>query len=1391
VTGDYASYAARLAGIPGIGSVEVWDSDYLIAGDGWSLATFEPVPGGGIRLLVNKVVFDALETRGPPAGFEPALGPAERNLRFAELIAQHELAEHAALSEGHSVLYKRFTAYLKKEFPESVEENRTADRFHAYLRTLATTGSMVLEEEALRAQPQLLAFAVQTAGAQQAGGRVRTTLAAIEDGLYAILNREFEREIRMRQGFRICREASYITAQVLSGLLGLPIGGNAPDRIELMTGTVLDEHGRPIELHRWIAVYENGRKTLLLDPTYAQFDPSFKDRFLVGPYDETLTRYRYLEWDGLFAHEMKRQARFGATRDEVITNLTASYEYMRSIDPFVPVPFLIFLAEVEEEVMKVRNGTKLDRDLEQDVAKKEKMDALAAQLVQTHRPAESRVAVVSAPRAAGSLIRETGAGLIPSGAARGLAEMVVENANSETIRHPAVPGMLGRTFIGVYETVTRRDIEQLGALNAMGIPALAVVPGRPGPGAEYLCTLTAQLPGRTRPVPMKVMAADRGAVILYLDVPELPGDAAGTAALFGRGVLKLLDRIAGDDKYLQPRLRGLGLSFASFRPDVVELHGEFAAFAHPALVRDDLSERFGNTVFGFVSTGGPAVVGIAGASVAGLPVTRRCFEDASRGGTMDLTRACLALADVAAVSEDVKKANPWLPDGVTLDTIYPAESAPAAIERRIRLYDAGVSLRQARSVMRSQSTVAATATLAQLGSAGARGSVSDLGKHIDELKEIWIGIVQLRSLLDRETLFALNGDIVDWTILPELASEQGLVARLTEAQPGSADEAGALTEAYRRFAATGSRERKERFDGFCRQHRAWLEPYARAKAGATGDAVAYQYLQFVATQQLRIAVDEARRKEAVLLFDCVLRPGADAGRLQSAIAYWLRFGFGGVRVDLSAYGSMPAAWLTELKGTVDRIAPDAVVTIVPPAGAKEAAREVCGALGFKMVESYVPGSLPADIVVDENVWLEMAIPEGTAVSVTDAAAAREWIRELLESGAPYVALPDALQWGGDVAEGAGFRNPGKGERYFDITDAVLEMVRRRAGMAPAARLCGWQYRDAYGDGFAVPLPGVEAFDWGSFNAVREFRLGANGAMVRAPGLHALRVAARRLRADETAGAEALRHHAARNDLFAFTYAALGGTRGLRETEWPAGWHYLRALERQVYSTADIDRKVEGNLRLLSFVRGLTDHLLEVRYCAARGITADQLPAGENDRSLFRTLLAAADVKGVDLTGIGDADGSEAVPPAAARYLAAHTAGSDALVHLPDAETGIRASVLYDAKSELHAIDGRTPAAIVGAAVYVRAFVRIMGEQKTVDECRPEIREMVRALLPVLTVGTVDAADADEEAAVSWAVAGLLGTFALFEDTERRVFDTEKAVGAAVDPLGIKRIKAAG
>ncbi|MDD5130115.1 MAG: phosphoglycerate kinase [Candidatus Omnitrophica bacterium] len=95
----------------------------------------------------------------------------------------------------------------------------------------------------------------------------------------------------------LCKEASFILARLISRAFKLSIGGNAPDRIEMVSGVIIKEGLIASGLHRWLVIYKDDKRALLIDPVFSRFNEEFIDTILLGYHEELSGKYSFVEWE--------------------------------------------------------------------------------------------------------------------------------------------------------------------------------------------------------------------------------------------------------------------------------------------------------------------------------------------------------------------------------------------------------------------------------------------------------------------------------------------------------------------------------------------------------------------------------------------------------------------------------------------------------------------------------------------------------------------------------------------------------------------------------------------------------------------------------------------------------------------------------------------------------------------------------------------------------------------------------------------------------------------------------------------------------------------------------------------------------------------------------------
>jgi RNA polymerase sigma factor (sigma-70 family) len=200
-------------------------------------------------------------------------------------------------------------------------------------------------------------------------------ISTIEDFFFNRIKQAFAKEYRQRGELVVCREATYILARTISKALDLPIGGNSPDRLELTSGAVLKGNSQDKALHRWIAVYQDNQRALLIDPTYGQFDSRYKNKILIGEYGRIANDFHFIEWEELKDMEKERLDLKGYSDEQAKEILDARWRRTVELfgDPYVPQPLLAALIEFSPLVENVRTGLDIDPDIKENITQIERV----------------------------------------------------------------------------------------------------------------------------------------------------------------------------------------------------------------------------------------------------------------------------------------------------------------------------------------------------------------------------------------------------------------------------------------------------------------------------------------------------------------------------------------------------------------------------------------------------------------------------------------------------------------------------------------------------------------------------------------------------------------------------------------------------------------------------------------------------------------------------------------------------------------------------------------------------------------------------------------------------------------------------------------------------------
>ncbi|MHB9155508.1 MAG: hypothetical protein ACYC5N_07425, partial [Endomicrobiales bacterium] len=1323
--------------------------------------------------------FETLQDGAAKALEQAALAVARRRGITLEDALRHTFAA------GHKAGDAAFLNRVAEAGGFAVYAGEPAEGFSPRVFVLPGKGRPVVE--------RLLGSHIDCVRDRRAKQRVAQVVAALEprkEVLFDALEKEFAEVIEDKGDFRICREASYVVAQLLSRSLGLPVGGSSPDRIELVSGGVrLNGYREPV-LHRWVAVYENGARAALVDVTYSQFDKNFTREILAGDYSRTLRAYGYMEWGEVAAFHMEA--------------------YQRADGPVSPM-LLEDLALFTKEVRRVQEG-RLSEESFYNARMRARLDRVAEGFAETVGPGESAAARPGAAQRAAETARKVAQdpdGLVnPVKIGQAVAKTLVRARETKefawTRRY--VPALAGRTFVGVYPELEGAETDKLAGLAAMGIHAVGITAGRPGK-AEPVCRLPLAVQGANRPLDVRVWKQrfkkdGRPVTLLFLDHPFINdtgiADPGSRALVFGRGVLALLERFAAD-----PVLSGAvrppsGGSDGTLYPDMVELKGEGAAFALPALVNDGHRRSFSNTVFAFSSPDrDQGAVRVTAAQAFAFNVDIAVIEDTVKAGAMDLSHAGLLAADVTLAGPDARAAYPWLRAGVNLRAPASGAEAQTALKRELKCFDNAFKAKGAGAVMRKQANFASRTTVQQLRSFPdvddrGRGALPDLEKHMDELKENWVSVVQLHSLFRAGNPFAFETSVVDWAGVPEVADDPALsfMAAPGDVMSGRGD-AERLKAADKELSRKALARLKGEKGGRYRDFENFVRANGERFAGLDEEE---QYAQFAACGQMKNILNSARAKEMRVFAEYPLRGADELESARAAALHWVRFGFDGVRLDLSALHGVPAGPLAALKEEISRSRPDATLAVALPGDAPARLRAALRDAGITIVERYLPGEKPEQAGPGD--WLEIALPRDETFFAGNPAQVEQWVKALLESGALFVAIPDALRWGGSMREGPGFRNPSRGDRQFDISSALVDMVKARVSGIRKNELWGVEYEEGYGAAFNVALPDARKIDWQAFERRRALAPAEQaGREFNGPGLAGLVLARRFLRADREAGREMLLALGTGEEkvFFRAAFQALSETPGLAENEWGAGWQYLRNLEKKYGATDSAERRAGYTLQLLDFANGISDRLLERNYLLARFGSEDVPFASEGDRAMLRNLLFTASVSGVALDS-GETEAVRGEVPAPVSAYLGEMAGAGALrslswLSLNGKSTSRRA--LADCRAEISTLGAGSPLLKqVAAAAYLRSYVSVWEDGKSKTELQSEARAVLEPLKDSVLAADAAPLGPADAARSRWALSELLKLFDLFAEREGRGLQVEKACNGAIDTLGIQRIRSA-
>ncbi|MDD5566083.1 MAG: GNAT family N-acetyltransferase, partial [Candidatus Omnitrophica bacterium] len=126
----------------------------------------------------------------------------------------------------------------------------------------------------------------------------------IETLYHRVIQSNFPRGFKSRPYPYVCRPSSHILAKVVHAITALPVGGVAPERIEIVLGWHIGEWSH----HQWNKIIVGSRE-LFIDGLIGQFNRKYTGRIVTGPYKDTLQQFHLGEYNEGLAEEMATMAR--------------------------------------------------------------------------------------------------------------------------------------------------------------------------------------------------------------------------------------------------------------------------------------------------------------------------------------------------------------------------------------------------------------------------------------------------------------------------------------------------------------------------------------------------------------------------------------------------------------------------------------------------------------------------------------------------------------------------------------------------------------------------------------------------------------------------------------------------------------------------------------------------------------------------------------------------------------------------------------------------------------------------------------------------------------------------------------------------------------------------
>ena len=131
---------------------------------------------------------------------------------------------------------------------------------------------------------------------------VRTFIRSLESRFFDVIGKKGLLDVPKMQCIIRCN----LLARILSSQFGLPIGGENPDRIEVVPGYYSNREKEELIYHQWIAIYHNNIPVLFVDPSYGQFNSQYDNKIVMYAYNENrlFEAYRLAEARASFTEKL-------------------------------------------------------------------------------------------------------------------------------------------------------------------------------------------------------------------------------------------------------------------------------------------------------------------------------------------------------------------------------------------------------------------------------------------------------------------------------------------------------------------------------------------------------------------------------------------------------------------------------------------------------------------------------------------------------------------------------------------------------------------------------------------------------------------------------------------------------------------------------------------------------------------------------------------------------------------------------------------------------------------------------------------------------------------------------------------------------------------------------